>query len=460
MSKHFNKRLDDYAENLKNKYLEKQKNTKRIIMHVDVNSAYLSWTALKILKNQDLDIRNIPSVISHSSTSRKSIVLAKSILAKNYGVKTGEILADSLRKCPNLKVFKPDFKLYENMSHSLVNILSKYTYYVEKYSIDECFLDVTDFLFKQTPENLAKNIKEDIFNTLGFTVNIGIGNSKVMAKTASDFEKPNKIHTLYNSEIKSKLWPLDISNLFMMGKKSREKLYKIGIKTIGDLANAKFSEISHLLGKNGESLWKHANGIDNSKVLHEKEKIKSISNSETFPKDLNTKEDISREIIKIALKVIDRMQEEKFYAKTITLELRTYDFVNFGKSITLSKYTNLSNEIIDIIKNCLQNIYFDFLENKSENFNKLKDKKLNPKILQINGEIKPLRLVGVRLSNLKYKNEIENSIFDILNTKEKKYKEKNEALDKAINNINKKYGLNFITRARNINTKDNKKNRN
>lgn len=462
MNNEFDKKLNNYANDLKEKYLKKQSKHLRIIMHIDVNSAFLSWTAVFLLKKNtdEIDIRNIPSVIAHNKSSRKSIILAKSYPAKVLGVKTGEPLAFAITKCPDLKIYEPNFKLYEENSKKMVNLLKTYSYYVEKYSIDECFVDVTDFLFGKTPEELAKDIQKDILDTLGFTVNIGIANSKIMAKTASDFTKPNKIHTLYNHEIKEKLWPLEIKNLFMMGKKSREKLNKINIYKVKDLAEANFSDISKLLGKNGESLWFHANGIDNSPVLHEREPIKSISNSKTFSKDLKNEDELMYEIINISLKVIQRMQKENLYCKTITLDLRTYDFINFGKSYSLNNFTNISNEILDVVKNLAKDIYFGFQSNKKiDNFSKVKSKKLNSKILDYSGEIKPIRLAGVKVSNLKLKEDIPNSLFNILNTKEKKDQSKNESLDSVINSLNEKFGNNFVTRARNLktNTKNNDK---
>lgn len=455
MNKKHEENLNNYANNLKNKYLKKISKNPNIIFHVDVNCAFLSWKAVDLLKNgYKEDIRNIPSVICPVNNSRHGIILAKSYPAATFGIKTGETLNTALYKCPDLKVFEPDYNLFLKSSISMMKLLQKYTYYIQQYSIDECFLDVTDFLFGKTPESLAKEIKKDIFNNLGFTVNIGIGNNKVMAKTASDFKKPNKINTLYNYELKTKLWHLDISNLFMTGKKTQYKLRKIGINTVGDLANSNYSDIINLLGKSGDSLWKNANGIDTSKVLIKKEPSKSISNSETFSKDSINKEYILNRAIYITNKVIERMQSENLSCKTISIEFRTSDFINFGKSITIPHYTNLSNEIIEDVKKLSDDIYFSFLNTEmSENIQGINEKTINPNLLDVNGKIKPIRLIGVKLSNLIKSGKEEKSIFDLLNNKKKTYDEKNKKIDKTINILKEKYGKNIIKRARNLNYK-------
>lgn len=455
MNKKHKNNLNNYANNLKNKYFKKFSKNPNIIFHIDVNCAFLSWKAVDLLKNEyKEDIRLIPSVICPLNNYRHGIILAKSYPAAALGIKTGETLNSALYKCPDLKVFNPDHDLFLKSSNNMMNLLQKYTYYIQQYSIDECFLDVTDFLFGKSPENLAKEIKQDIFNNLGFTVNIGIGNNKVMAKTASDFKKPDNINTLYNYEIKTKLWPLDISNLFMIGKKTQYKLRKVGINTVYDLANSNYSDIISILGKSGDTLWKNANGIDPSKVLEKKKHSKSISNSETFPKDSINKEYILNRIIYITNKVVERMQYENLSCKTISVEFRTRDFINFSKSITLPHYTNFSNEIIENVKNLSEDIYFSLLnKTKSDNFNYINKKKLNSNLLDINGNIKPIRLIRVKLSNLTERGNEEKSIFDYLNNKKKIYNEKNKNIDKTVNKLKEKYGPEIIKRARNLKSK-------
>jgi len=262
-------------------------NLERKILHVDVNNAFLSWTAVEMLKNgEGIDIRTIPSIIGGDEEKRKGIVLAKSTIAKKYGVKTAEPIYFAKQKCPNLKIFPSNYKLYTKYSDTLYLLLYEYTNKIERFSIDECFLDITNFIPKgKTDLQIAYEIQKRVKNELKFTVNIGVASNKLLAKMASDFEKPDKVHTLYKEEIYKKMWPLPISELFMVGKKSIPKLDRIGVKTIGDLANKKQEEMTKLFGKFGKLIWEYANGIDLSEVNQEVENPKCIGNSITLPED-------------------------------------------------------------------------------------------------------------------------------------------------------------------------------
>ena len=235
----------------------------RVIFHIDVNNAFLSWTAVLLLKNgYKRDIRNIPSIIGGDESQRHGIVLAKSPVAKKYGIVTAETLYQARKKCPQLECFPADYKWYYEKSKELYNYLSQYSPQIEQYSVDESFLDMTgtNYLYKNY-EELAYKIKEDVKEKFGYTVNIGIANNKLCAKMASDFEKPDKVHTLYNNEIKDKMWPLPIEELFMVGKKTSEALRKINIKTIGDMAflstAIKEIEIPDTVTKIGSSVFQY-----------------------------------------------------------------------------------------------------------------------------------------------------------------------------------------------------------
>ena len=191
----------------------------RIIFHIDVNSAFLSWEncyRMQIL-GEERDIRNIPSAIGGDIEKRKGVILAKSISAKKCGIKTGEPIVSALAKCPELLVLQPHFDVYVRYSRAFINILKEYTPLVEQYSIDEAFMDMTGTqgLHGDLIETAYK-IKERIYDELGFTVNIGVSTNKLLAKMASDFEKPNKVHTLFKSEIAKKMWPLPVGELFFL----------------------------------------------------------------------------------------------------------------------------------------------------------------------------------------------------------------------------------------------------
>lgn len=219
--------------------MKKQFNTERRILHIDVNNAFLSWTAIDMLnKGEEIDIRNIPSIIGGDESKRRGIVLAKSPPAKKFGIVTGEPIYMARKKCPQIKIYPSNYKLYKKYSNKLYELFLEYTEYVERFSIDECFLDMTNFLMGKDILDIAKDISSRIKEELGFTVNIGISSNKLLAKMASDFEKPDKIHTLYKDEIEQKMWNLPASELFMLGRKTIPKINKMGMKTIGDIAKA------------------------------------------------------------------------------------------------------------------------------------------------------------------------------------------------------------------------------
>ena len=267
----------------------------RIIFHIDVNNAFLSWTAVNLLNHgYKQDIRKIPSVIGGDEKARHGIVLAKSPVAKKYGIVTAETLYSARNKCRFLLVFPPNYPFYKEQSEKLMNYLSRYTPTIEQYSIDECFLDLTgtSLLYGNDYVSLAHKIKDEIKEKFGFTVNIGIGENKLCAKMASDFEKPDKVHTLYMNEIETKLWPLKVEDLFMLGRSSAKKLNELGIYTIKDLKDANINILRRYF-KNGADYFKEAAlGIDYSKVEPRNPKNKCISISRTLPYDVTKKEDL------------------------------------------------------------------------------------------------------------------------------------------------------------------------
>ena len=267
------------------------------ILHVDVNNAFLSWTAVDMLrKGSKIDIREIPAIIGGDETKRSGIVLAKSMKAKECGIRTAETIYQAKIKCPNLRIFSSDFKVYREYSDKLYHLLLQYTDKIERFSIDECFLDMTEYLIKDTLLNKAKEISKKIKEELGFTVNIGVANNKLLAKMASDFTKPDKVHTLFQKEIPVKMWPLPISELFMLGKKTVPKLYNMQIKTIGDLAKSDEKVLNKKFGKHGIQMWEYANGIDYSEVIYKQEKPKGVGNSITLPENITKIEKLEEPI--------------------------------------------------------------------------------------------------------------------------------------------------------------------
>ena len=267
-----------------------------IIFHIDVNSAYLSWTAVEQLKNgAKVDIREIPAIIGGDQTSRHGVVLAKSTFAKKYGIRTGEPVANAFRKCPNLKSYPPDHQMYREYSRRLMDFLRTYTTHIEQVSVDECYMDFTEIADRFTsPVEGANEIKDEVYKRFGFTVNVGISSRKVLAKMASDFEKPNKVHTLFPEEVPVKMWPLPINELFMAGKSSVDTMKKLEINTIGDLAKADPALIELHLKSHGRMLWNFANGIDDSQVQSKPLEAKGIGNSTTLSEDAATYEEVQK----------------------------------------------------------------------------------------------------------------------------------------------------------------------
>lgn len=387
----------------------------RKILHVDVNNAFLSWTAVDLLnKGFNVDIRTIPAVIGGDEERRTGIVLAKSMIAKACGVVTGEPLNQARLKCNNLQIFKPDHKYYHECSDKLYKLLLEYTDHIERFSIDECFMDMTNFLMNKTIEEIAKEINGRVKEELGFTVNIGIAENKLLAKMASDFSKPDKIHTLYKNEIENKMWPLPVEELFMLGRKTAPKLYNMGIKTIGDLAKSDEKMIVRKFGKQGKMMWEYANGIDNSEVNYIEEKPKGIGNSVTTPKDINTISELEEIVWLLTEKVAYRLRMEKMIATTVDVQLKTSNFEVSSHQGKLEYATSSTKIIYEKAKKLLKELY------------KKGDK---------------IRLVGVRVDGLLDKEEKQLSFF------ETEKNDKEQKLDETLDMLKNKYGYEKITNA-------------
>lgn len=385
------------------------------ILHVDVNNAFLSWTAVYMLKNgYPLDIRTIPSIIGGDEEKRSGIVLAKSPIAKKLGIVTGEPIYFARKKCNKLEVFPSNFKIFNKYSNDLYNLLLEYTDKIERFSIDECFLDLTDYLQNRKLIDIAYEINKRVEKELKFTVNVGVSSNKLLAKMASDFEKPNKVHTLYEYEIEDKMWTLPVSELFMIGRKTVPKLYNLGIKTIGDLAKTNKEFLSKRFGKFGIMIWNYANGIDDSEVKNTKEDPKSIGNSVTLPKDIKSIDEIQKIVVALCEQVSFRLRKYNLIANTVNVQLRTKDFVDYSHQKQLKYATSSTKQILETAKEVLLEMY------KNE----------------------PIRLVGVRVDNLENKDEIQLSFFS-----QEEVEKKQDKLDTVLDNLKNKYGYNFITRA-------------
>ena len=326
----------------------------RVIFHVDVNSAFLSWSALKRLEEDSgsVDLRTIPSAVGGDVKTRHGVITAKSIPAKKYGVQTGEPVVKALKKCPQLVLVPSDFETYRKYSRAMMEILARYTPLLQQMSIDEAFLDLTERISPRDREGaleLALQIRETVRQELGFTVNVGISNNKLLAKMASDFQKPDRTHTLYPEEVPAKMWPLPINDLYGCGKQTAQKLQLVGINTIGDAAAAELELLQTVLGeRTGLHIHNSSNGISRSKVTPEREQAKSVSNERTLSVDVdrdNYQSEGLPVIRRLSEKVASRLQKAGLVGQTVTFQVKSADFDRYSRQTTLSNMTDRAEEI-------------------------------------------------------------------------------------------------------------------
>jgi len=391
----------------------------RVIFHVDVNSAFLSWEAAYRIQHLSgtIDLRDIPSAVGGDMSKRHGIILAKSIPAKKYKIQTGESIRDALKKCKNLVLVPPNYELYEKNSKYFMKILREYTDIVEQYSIDEAFMDMTgtESLFGK-PIIVATAIKDRIFKELGFSVNIGISNNKLLAKMAGDFKKPNLVHTLYPDEIQNKMWPLPVRDLFFVGRASEEKLHKLGIQSIGELANTDVNILKTHLKKHGEVIWNFANGRDVTIVETMPEANKGYGNSTTIAFDVCDANTAKMVLLSLAETVSRRLRSDNVRIEVIAISIRNFELSNASHQCVLPYATNITNEIHETACKL-----FDELWNGT-----------------------PIRHLGVHTSRISNNgNTRQLSLFDL----GKVDYEKLERLDMAIDDIRKRYGIDAVQRA-------------
>ncbi len=389
---------------------------KRIIFHIDVNSAYLSWQAVDMLQHgSTLDIREVPSVVGGDPQSRHGIVLAKSLPAKKYKIQTGESIFTARQKCTDLLIVPPHYDLYIRCSNAMVKILEEYTPVIQRFSVDECFLDFTNMshLYPDYLE-LAHEISQRIKLDLGFTVNIGISNCKLLAKVASDFTKPDRVHTLFPSEIKDKMWPLPVEDLFMVGRATLPKLNKLNIFTIGDLANYDIDIVKERLKSHGIMIWNYANGIEDSEVRKSSHiEMKGIGNSTTTSFDVEDKDSAHKVLLSLCETVAMRLRNSENCCGLISVSIRNAKFISYSSQKKLHYYTD-----------CTQNIYNEAIE-----------------LFDDMWEGEPIRHLGVSISDLCTNEFHQVTLFESKNT------DKNKAIDKAVDKIRQRYGSTSVIRA-------------
>ena len=387
-----------------------------LIYHIDVNSAFLSWEAAELLRQDPdaPDIRSFPSVIGGSEKTRRGIVLAKSPSAAALGVCTGEPLAQARRKCPDLKIYAPHYSIYVERSRQFMALLKEYAPSVDTYSIDEAFCDMTGTSsLYGNPVDFAHRLKDEIHTRLGFTVNIGISSNRLLAKTASDFEKPDKVHTLFPSEMEEKFWPLPIEDLFFVGKSTALRLRSLGITTIGQLAKSDHAMILSVFKSHGDTIWNYANGIESTPLSHNDAASKGFGNSLTLQYDVTDAAVAKHVLLSLCETVGARIRAAGAYVSVVQVQIVDNDFRHTSRQVTLASSTNVTEKLYTCA---------------CELFDELWD-------------YRPIRLLGVSTGKATQEHYEQYDLFDM---------QKNEKLSRlnvAVDAIRSRYGEDSIKRA-------------
>lgn len=393
----------------------------RVIFHVDANSAFLSWTAayrVHVL-GEKLDLREVPAVIAGDKASRHSIILAKSTPAKKYGIHTGEPLFKALEKCPDLIIAPPDYGLYVEASRHFVQMLRQFSPVVQQYSIDEAWVDMTGTqrIFG-SPRLAAEKMRQRIWDELGFTVNVGISSNKLLAKMAGDFEKPNKVHTLFPEEVEKKMWPLPVRDLFLVGSATERKLKGLGIYTIGDLAKTDLPVLKKRLGKHGETIWHYANGRNAEMVTPEPDENKGYGNSTTTAEDVVSHPQAYQVLLSLCETVAMRMRQDGKCGSCVSVHLRTNSFEHCSHQMLLNGATNITTELFNAACNLFDEIW--------------------------DGQT-PLRQLGVQVTRLSSEPYQQYDLFSGISPLQY---EKKLRLDETVDSLRDKFGEDIIRRAK------------
>ena len=388
---------------------------KPVIFHVDVNSAFLSWTAAERLRQGDpLDLRAVPSAIAGDIENRHGIILAKSTPARAFGVKTGEPIWQAIEKCPELMLARPDYALYVRQSRRFVALLREVAPIVEQYSIDEAWADMSGTQWSRgDPLEAAEALRLRVKRELGFTVNIGISTNKLLAKMAGDFQKPDKIHTLYPHELETKLWPLPVRELFSVGPATERKLAFFGIHTIGELANSDPDFLRARLHKHGELIWHYANGRGDCRVNPVAEANKGYGNSVTTARDVTDTLSAHRVLLSLCETVGARMRSDGQTGRVVMVHIRNGALEDSSHQQPLPCYTAATNEIWEGACRC-----FDALWDGHT----------------------PLRQLGVQVSHVTRDAPRQ---FDLLDRRGERW----DRLDQAVDKVRNKYGEDALYRA-------------
>ncbi|MBU3126723.1 DNA polymerase Y family protein [Clostridium tagluense] len=388
----------------------------RLIFHIDANSAYLSWeAAYRLQQGEKIDLRKVPSVVGGNEESRHGIVLTKSIPAKKYNIQTGETLYTARQKCPELVIVPPRYWLYMQCSSAMNKIFQEYTPQIQRFSVDESFLDFSNMehLYPDYME-LAETLSERIKKELGFTVNIGISNNKLLAKVASDFKKPDMIHILFPHDIKEKMWPLAVEDLFMVGRATAPKLHSLNINTIGDLANYDVEVLKYKLKSHGQVIWNYANGIEFSEVRKSNYiQMKGIGNSTTIAFDIEDSDTAHKVLLSLCETVSMRLRDSQNCCSVVSISVRGSDLINYSRQKKLEVATDSTRRIYEVACYLFDNVW----------------------------KGNPIRHLGIHITDFCGNDFYQSCLLDIFDY------DKDSRLNKAVDGIRLKYGDKAISRS-------------
>jgi len=388
----------------------------RIIFHIDANSAFLSWSAVNALQHgATVDYREIPSIVGGNQATRHGIVLAKSIPAKKYGIQTGEPVIQAKQKCPGLLVLPPEYFVYMKCSSAMIDIIRDHSDTIQVFSIDEVFVDYTCMeKLLGDPVETAHQLKDRIKKELGFTVSVGISSNKLLAKMASDLKKPDAVTTLFKDEIPTKMWGLDVRDLYMVGQATEAKLKRMGIYTIGDLANTEIEFLKYKFKSWGEVLWCFANGIEDSPVKPDGAipYIKGIGNSCTIHFDVEDRETAHKVLLSLVETVGMRLRNGKFCCRLVQVSIKTNELRAYSHQHKFFVPTDCTNAIY----------------------------KEACRLFDAMWKGEPIRHLGVRVSELCGNDFVQLSLLE-------NSFEKQRLIDLAVDDIRLKYGSHSVFRA-------------
>ena len=388
----------------------------RVILHCDLNSFYAS---VELLSRPEL--RELPVAVCGDPASRKGIILAKNEPAKACGVKTAETIWQARRKCPDLVLLPPHHGLYREFYHLVNAIYGQYTDLVEPFGIDESWLDITGsmHLFGGDAAAIADELRRRVRGELGLTLSVGVSFNKVFAKLGSDYRKPDATTVISRENWREIVWPLPVGSILFAGPAAQKALAQYGIRTLGQLAAADLGLVEGLLGKMGRQLWRCANGLDDAPVRpqHEKEPVKSVGNSSTFPDNLTTRDQVRRGAARLCDSVAARLRQQGLYCRAVQVGLRDPSFHNISRQKHLGHSTHLMRELLEAAMELIDGLW-------------------RPP--------SPIRLISVTALDLTDTRETYEQT-DLFAPDQPALDERRERLEQAVDNLRAKYGRQIIS---------------